>query len=187
MKSLKIYQLFCVIFLLNSSYLISDTIYGWIDQNGVKNFSNFPANVPDKLFEIKRANSQIKDRKSSILREKRIFKIKNEIEEEREYLAVLKKQRVRQLLIGKIKELEYRETYLQKQLIVKKDTAIETKREFDKLIIEGYFADHSILELRRLEREMTQIHGELQSIKPKKQKLVALALQRGISKQYFRN
>ncbi len=50
------------------------------------------------------------------------------------------------------------------------------------------FADHSILELRRLEREMTQIHGELQqSIKPKKQKLVALALQRGISKQYFRN
>jgi hypothetical protein len=184
MKNLKIYQLFCVIFFLNSSYLISDTIYRWVDENGVKNFSNFPANVPDNFFKNNRASIQISDSESSLLKGKRIFKIRDEIEEE---LAIEKKQRERLLIIGKIKELVYRETYLQEQLVAKKDTAIRTKREFDKLIINGYFADHSILELRRLDREMTEISGELQSIKPTKQKLVALAMQRGISKRYFRN
>ncbi len=187
MKYAIICQLFCVIFFFNGSNLISDTIYNWIDENGVKNFSNSPANVPSNFFENKRANFQIHGNANSLSAAKRVFKVEDENEQEKEYFVRLKKQRERQILIEKIKELAKREYYLEEQLVVKKDSAVKTKREFDKLIMDGYFADHSILELKRLEREMTGIDWELESIKPRKQKLVALAIKSGISKRYFRN
>ena len=177
--------IFVIIFLLSSSYLRSATIYRWVDANGVKNFSNFPATVPEKLFMDKTV--QMSEKYISSLPLHNAVVDMTEDNFEKEYLAKIEKQLERQLLVNKYKELRDRQEYLQEQLVINKNSALRTKREFDNLIIKGYFTDHSIIELKRLQREMKQISLELGTIEPKKQKIISHAGQRGISKIHFTN
>ncbi|NIQ15244.1 MAG: DUF4124 domain-containing protein, partial [Candidatus Dadabacteria bacterium] len=50
MKLFVIIQLFIFIFFLNSSIVLSASIYRWVDENGVRNFSNLPDSVPASVF-----------------------------------------------------------------------------------------------------------------------------------------
>lgn len=185
MKTVAILPLFLIIFFFNNSNLLSASIYRWVDENGVKNFSNFPATVPISVFEDR--SVKVSDRYISNLPlyNSSIDKAQDNIE--KEFIAKIEKQLERQLLVNKYKELEDRDDYLKEQLTVKKNSALKTKREFDNLIIKGYFSDHSILELKRLQREMKKITAELNTIEPKKRKIVSFAGQRGISNRYFKN
>ena len=185
MRKVSIIRLFFAIFLINNSFLFSASIYRWVDENGVKNFSNFPASVPIRLYE--NGSVAFNDRYISSLP---LYNrpIDNIIDDtEKEYLAEIEKQLERQLLVNKYKELQDRENYLQEQLAIAKNSALKTKREFDNLISKGYFSDHSILELKRLQREMKQISTELTPIAPNTPQILSQADPRGIPNKYFVN
>ena len=150
MKLFVLFQLFVFIFFLNSSVLLSASIYRWVDENGVNNFSNFPASVPISVFNVRSVEVSDKYISKLPLIEERLKTTEDEFD--KEYQALIEKQLERQLLVNKYKELLDRESYLKEQLIITKNSALEAKREFDILIIKGHFSDHSILELKRLLR-----------------------------------
>lgn len=170
---------------INTSTILASPIYRWVDSTGVKNFSNYPASVPKRVFEERTVRVSETYVSSLPLIEKPIVRKKDEVD--LEYLAEIKKIMERQLLVNTYNQLNNRKTHLQEQLQLTKNSAIQIKREFDTLIIQGYFSDHSILELKQLQREIKQINAELLTIEPKKEKIVSHAGKRGIPGKFFIN
>lgn len=184
-RTVVIMQYFIALLLLNSSFLISAPIYRWVDKTGVKNFSNFPASVPSRVFE--QGAVKVSEKYISQLPLKNQSAELTEDDLDKEYRAEIKRQLERHLLVSKYKELRDRQSYLQEQLALTRKSAIKTKREFDHLIIRGHFSDHSILELKRYQREIKRLNAELRTIEPKKRKIISFAGKRGISEKHFIN
>ena len=165
------------IFLMSAgvSPLYSDQIYKWTDDSGVRNYSNIPNKVPGQLF------SAEPDYKTEPGYSKAYIS-RLELERQRkDYFLRLKRMQAQRDLINEIRDILERELNLHKQYEQKQKLAIESKRDFDKKIIEGYFADNSIIELKKFEVEMENINHELQLLIPRKKKLISIAKKQGIN------
>lgn len=172
-----LYSIFTV-FVLTNSFSHAERIYKWVDNQGVRNFSNLPTNVPDNFFG---KQNKMDNQKGNINLYKEDVSSSQEAQDQKDYFVRLKRQRELRDLLAQIRAIIDKEESLKIELIQKQDNALKTKREFDKSIISGYFADRSILELKIIHNEMGEIREELKLLKPKKKELIAKARENRLS------
>ncbi|HSE84464.1 MAG TPA: hypothetical protein VLB01_07955, partial [Thermodesulfobacteriota bacterium] len=83
-------------------------------------------------------------------------------------------------------QIEAREKAILEQIKITKEQIRYKKREVDYLLLDGYFADYSILELRYLENLLKDLENQLALIGLEKNNLKTEARRRGIPPGYLR-
>ncbi len=171
--------------LVNSSY--SREIYKWVDKNGTIHFTDDPANIPQE--NMKEAET-IRGNEENPLDEFDVNLITPPFEEESSELY-LEQQRQgeeaqREYWRSLALQIETREKAIIEQIEITKEEIEYKRREVDYLLLNGYFADHSILELRYLEDLLNDLKNQLVLIDLEKENLKTEARRQGIPPGYLR-
>jgi hypothetical protein len=184
-KILAISALISLSIFLTPSY--AKDIYKWVDKDGNIHFTDNRANIPeDKKGE---ANIIEKDESTD---EKREFEPTNIVSHQPEEEAPetdLRNEReeaLRAVWRGRALEIENKKGAILEEIEATKRALKEKKREVDSLLLNGYFADYSILELRYLNDHIVELENQLELIKQERANLEEEARQEGIPPGHIR-
>lgn len=177
--------IFLTVVLVTSSY--SKEIYKWIDKNGTIHFTDDPAQIPQ---EYRKESETIRGNEENPVDEVDVNLIAPPFEEESSELY-LEEQRqeeaaLREYWRGLALQIETREKAILEQIEITREEIKYKKREVDYLLLNGYFADHSILELRYLEDLLNDLKNQLALIDLEKENLKTEARRQGIPPGYLR-
>ena len=164
-------------------------IYKWIDENGNVHFTDNPSLIPkEKAVEVetieklnhRRSEDQFK---SNLPTPTPSDDLVNSIEDD---LETGKEKAIREFWRSRALEIDDEEQRILEEISLTKNLITYKKREVDYLLTSGYFADRSILELRNLEDQLTQLQFDLGLIKPEREKLQEEARRAGVPPGYLR-
>ncbi len=170
---------------LTSSY--AKDIYKWVDKDGNIHFTDNPANIP----EDKKGEANIIEKEESS-DDKREFEPTNIVSHQPEEeapeadLGNKREEALRAVWRGRALEIENKKGATIEEIETTKQAISEKKREVDSLLIDGYFADYSILELRYLNDQLGELENQLGLIKQERANLEEEARREGIPPGYIR-
>ena len=185
-KILNISVLLLLLTPLTPSY--PKTIYKWVDKDGAINFTDDPKTIPGNT----KAKTIVIEREEESGDEAEInsTKITPTPSEEEIPEADLEKKREEEVLREDFRsralEIDDNEKALLEEIKITKGQISQKKREVDFLLLDGYFADYSIQELRYLNDYLTQLEEQLALIKQERKNLQEEARQEGIPPGYLR-
>ncbi len=171
--------------LLTPSY--AKDIYRWVDKDGTLHFTDNPAGVPEEKMgeaEIIGGEEESPGEKAEVDLTKITHPLSGgeslevDLEEEER-----KEEALREVWRGRALKIEAREKAILEDIEITKQRIRGKKREVDSLLINGYFADYSILELRYL-NALLQDH--LRLIEQARADLQEEADRKGIPPGYLR-
>lgn len=177
--------IFLTVVLVTSSY--SKEIYKWVDKSGTIHFTDDPAKIPE---EKRNEVEAIEGEEEGSVGEVDINLNPPPFEEESSELY-LEQQRqeesaLREYWRNLALQIETKERAILEQIEITKEELKYKKREVDYLLLNGYFADYSILELRYLENLLSDLKNQLALIKLEKENLKTEARRQGIPPGYLR-
>jgi len=181
---------FLFLFTLTPSY--AKDIYKWVDKDGTLHFTDNPAGVPEeKLGEADIIEG--KEEGSGEEAEVDLTKIVPAPSEEEGLEADLdleeeerKEEGLREVWRRRALEIEDREKTILEDIEITKQNIRDKKREVDALLINGYFADYSILEFRYLNDLLQELEDQLKLIEQERANLQEEADREGIPPGYLR-
>lgn len=176
---------FLTVVLVTSSY--SKEIYKWVDKDGTIHFTDDPAQIPQ---ENRKEAETIQGNEEDPVDEVDVDLIAPQFEEEGSELY-LEQQRQREeaqrdYWRSLALQIETREKAILEQIEITKEEIKYKRREVDYLLLNGYFADHSVLELRYLENLLNGLKNQLALIDLEKENLKTEARRQGIPPGYLR-
>ena len=165
----------------------SKTIYKWVDKDGTIHFTDDPKTIPE---DKKSKAVVIEGEESGEETEINPTETAPTPSEEENPKADLEKTREEDALRGDFRsralEINAKEKALLEEIKITKRQISQKKREVDFLLLDGYFADYSISELRYLNDYLAQLEDQLALIKQEKEKLEEEARREGIPPGYLR-
>lgn len=160
----------------------SETIYEWIDEKGVKHYSNkTSAKARKEVNEINfpdRDNSSYSEPELS----KQGIKVKQQEELKKEALEKEKRNYWRSLALA-IEEEQQKTLYEIDQI---KENIYRLKKEVDYYLLNGYAADYLIYELRNLESQIEPLERKFELLKNERVLLKKEARKNGVPPGYLR-
>jgi hypothetical protein len=185
-------MVYFALFLLSFSFVtpaLSNGIYKWVDQDGHVHFTDSPALIPeDKLEKVEVIEGQGKDpgegqfavikTSPSIVEEENI---EPEFDEQNQNEQVL-----REFWRSRALEIENKERVIIAEIDNTEKQIDHKRREVDYLLLNGYFADRSILELRYLENYLQELNSQLILLAEERENLADEARRQGIPPGYLR-
>jgi uncharacterized protein DUF4124 len=163
-------------------------MYKWVDKDGTSHFTDDPAKIPEeKKGEVTVIEGESEG--SGEETEVDITKIAPAPSEEESSESDLEKEReeaIREEWRSRALEIEDKKNAILEEIESTKQALREKKREVDSLLINGYFADYSILELRYLSDYLKELEDQLEFIKQEKANLEEEARREGIPPGYLR-
>ncbi len=185
----RILHILALLFLLippTPSY--SKIIYKWVDKDVTIHFTDNPKAIPQD----KKTKATVIEGEEEPSKETEVNFTKTpsppseeenpeeDLEEKREEEALREDFRSRAL------EIDAKEKALLEEIKTTKKQIDQKKREVDFLLLDGYFADYSISELRYLNDYLTQVEDQLALIKQERENLEEEARKQGIPPGYLR-
>ncbi len=185
-KILSISVLLLLLAPLTPSY--PKTIYKWVDKDGAIHFTDDPKTIPgDKKAKTIVIEGEEESGDETEVNSTKITPTPSEeeipesdLEEKREEEVLREDFRSRAL------EIDDKEKVLLEEIKITKGQISQKKREVDFLLLDGYFADYSIQELRYLNDYLTQLEEQLTLIKQERKNLQEEARREGIPPGYLR-
>jgi Domain of unknown function (DUF4124) len=163
-------------------------MYKWVDKDGTSHVTDDPAKIPEeKKGEVTVIEGESEG--SGEETEVDITKIAPAPSEEESSESDLEKEReeaIREEWRSRALEIEDKKNAILEEIESTKQALREKKREVDSLLINGYFADYSILELRYLSDYLKELEDQLEFIKQEKANLEEEARREGIPPGYLR-
>jgi uncharacterized protein DUF4124 len=183
-KILSISVLLLLLAPLTPSY--PKTIYKWVDKDGAIHFTDDPKAIP----EDRKTKTIVIEEESGDETEANPTKIIPTPSEEENQEADLEKKREEEVLREDFRsralEIDDKEKALLEEIKITKGQISQKKREVDFLLLDRYFADYSIQELRYLNDYLTQLEEQLTLIKQERKNLQEEARREGIPPGYLR-
>jgi hypothetical protein len=165
----------------------SKTIYKWVDKDGTIHFTDDPKTIPE---DKKSKAVVIEGEESGEETEINPTETAPTPSEEENPKADLEKRREEDALRGDFRsralEINAKEKALLEEIKITKSQISQKKREVDFLLLDGYFADYSISELRYLNDYRAQLEDQLALIKQERENLEEEAHREGIPPGYLR-
>lgn len=180
--------LISILGITNSSY--PKDIYKWVDKDGNLHFTDNPTIIPkDKVGEADLIGE--KESESDGKGEFDIVEIYPAPQEEENLEADSEEERekeedLRELWGGRALEIDSKENAILKEIENTEQVIKYKKREVDYLLINGYSADYSILELRYLYDYLKELEYQLSLIDQEREYLRQEARRQGIPPGYLR-
>jgi hypothetical protein len=185
-------MVFYAFLLLSFSFIIpalSKDIYKWVDQDGRVHFTDSPSLIPeDKLEKVEVIEGQGKDPGEGQFA---VVKISPAVVEEENLEPDFEEQTqneqaLREFWRSQALEIENKEKAIIAEIDNTEKQIDHKKREVDYLLINGYFADRSILELRYLESYLQELNSQLILLAEERENLADEARRQGIPPGYLR-
>ena len=164
-------------------------LYKWVDKDGLVHFTDNPSSIPEEKKDEAIIIGEIGDGSDEEV-ELEILEdaptqpeednIQQDLEEESKEEAIRESWRSRAL------EIETKERTILQEIEITKQLISAKKREVDFLLIYGYFADYSILELRNLQDYLKGLQGRLRLFEEEKAQLKDEARRSGVPPGYLR-
>ncbi len=183
---------FALFLLLSFSFAIpalSKDIYKWVDQDGRVHFTDSPALIPeDALEKVEVIEGQGKDPGEGQFA---VVKTSSSVVEGKSTELVFdeqtqNEQALREFWRSQALEIENKGKAILAGINNTKKQIDHKRREVDYLLINGYFADRSILELRYLESYLQELNSQLVLLAEERENLADEARREGIPPGYLR-
>ena len=174
-------------------HIQADEIYKWVDNIGTIHFTNNMGNIPKEVIGSSGTLSLFRDGTLQWEHTTFITKAKPLDEKEANEQSLrqkllrrrLKEESIKKFWRNSVLDIENRKKTLIQNVEIMQKQALAKKREIDNLLISGYFADRSILELRQLNDNLEKLVIKLSQIEPQRQQLKEEARRRGIPPEYL--
>ena len=162
-------------------------IYKWVDKDGLVHFTDNPSSIPEEkkdeaiiIGEISDGSDEEVETLEAAPAQSEEEDLEESSEEER------KEEAIRQFWRSRALDIEAEERMILEEIEITKKLISAKKSEVDFLLIYGYFADYSILELRNLEDYLKGLQGQLRLFEEEKAQLKEEARRAGVPPGYLR-
>ncbi|HLE25246.1 MAG TPA: DUF4124 domain-containing protein [Thermodesulfobacteriota bacterium] len=164
-------------------------IYKWVDKDGLVHFTDNPSSIPEEKKDEAIIIGEIGDGTDEEVELEVLEDAPNQPEEDNSQQDLeeeRKEEAIRQLWRSRALEIEAEERMILEEIEIKKKLISAKKSEVDFLLIYGYFADYSILELRNLQDYLKGLQGQLRLFEEEKAQLKEEARRAGVPPGYLR-
>ncbi|MGH7799210.1 MAG: DUF4124 domain-containing protein [Thermodesulfobacteriota bacterium] len=164
-------------------------IYKWVDKYGSVHFTDNPSGIPEEKKDEAIIIGEISDGSNEeveleVLEDAPTQPEEDSIQQDPEEEG--KEEAIREFWRSRALEIETKERTILQEIEITKQLISAKKREVDFLLIYGYFADFSILELRNLEDYLKGLQFQLRLIEEEKAQLKDEARRTGVPPGYLR-
>lgn len=185
-RILNISALLFLLIPLTPSY--SKIIYKWVDKEGTIHFTDNPKAIPqDKKTKATVIEGEEEPREEAEVNFTKTPPPPSEEENpEVDFEEKREEETLREDFRGRALEIDAKEKALLEEIKTTKKQIAHKKREVDFLLLDGYFADYAISELRYLNDYITQLEDQLALIKQERENLDEEARRQGIPPGHLR-
>jgi hypothetical protein len=168
---------------------ISKDIYKWVDQDGRVHFTDNPALIPEDKLErvevIEGQENESEEGQFAVVKTSPAVVEEENVEPEFDEQN-RNEQALRDFWRSQALEIENKEKAIIAEIDNTEKQIDHKKREVDYLLLNGYFADRSILELRYLESYLQELNSQLILLAEERENLADEARRQGIPPGYLR-